>query len=122
MAIHNAMQVKMAEFKAVVQAPLLPGEVPKVMGYLATPETLFEMLEILASTGYEVSLRHDKKRKNHSVCIKGAAADCLNAGLWLYGNGETLHNAFCSALYKHFEIFQQGRWEDRDTDGSSAVS
>jgi len=122
MAIHNAMQVKYAEFKAVIQAPLLPDEVPQVMGYIATGEQLFELLDVLVQTGYEVSCRQDKKRKNFSVCLKGASIDCINAGLWLYGNGESLHMAFCSALYKHFVVYSQKKWEDRDTDGSSAVS
>lgn len=122
MAIHNAMQNKTASFQAVIQCSFLPDEPKKVVGYIASPDQIIEMIEIVGLTGYEISIRHDKKRENWSVCLKGVSTDCVNAGLWLYGNGESQHMAFCAVFYKHFELYAQERWQDRISASGGGVS
>jgi len=111
-----------APFLAVVQHTFIPEDIPLVVAYVTDEAHLFQMLEILGSTGYEVSQRYDKSRESWSVCIKGADRDCTNAGKWMYGNGETLNLAYCSALYKHFQVFKQGEWRGSEAKGSSILS
>ena len=110
MAVKNAHQRQVAPFLAVVQYTFMPNDAPLVVAYITTPEQILEMVEVVGQTGYEISQRYDKTRESWSVCLKGADRDCVNAGKWMYGNGETLHLAFCSVMYKHFEIFGQKEW------------
>lgn len=122
MANKNALQRQVAPFLAVVQYTFLPEEAPKVQAYITNEKQVFEMLEILGSTGYEVSMRYDSVRDSWSVCLKGADRECLNAGKWMYGNGKSLHLAFCSALYKHFEVYEQREWIGNTSGAESLFS
>jgi len=118
----NALQNQVAPFLAVVQHTFMPDEVPTVMAYLPDDKSILDGLENLGLTGYEVSARYDKQRESWSVCIKGADRDCVNAGKWMYGNGGTLQLAYCSAFYKHFEVFKQKEWTGSEAKGSLLLS
>jgi len=122
MAKKNAAYNKTASFQEVIQCSFMGKEADKVVGYIATPEALIDMTEILTSTGYEVSVRFDPVRENYSVCLKGVSEDCPNAGLWLYGNADTLLDAYCSAYFKYFEIFEQKKWVARSTPNAGGIS
>lgn len=118
----NERKTQLAKFEEVIQCALLPDEVDKVVAYITTADDILELMEVLASQGYEVTFRYDALRKNYSVCVKGAITGCVNAGKWLYGNGDTSLTAFCSAFYKHFEIYKQEKWTHRSTGSSLGVS
>lgn len=122
MAKQNDPKFQAAKFEEVVQCTLTPEEGKAVLGYLTDAEGVLELTEVLMSQGYEVSFRFDPIRGNYSVCLKGAYASCNNAGCWLYGNGNTLTLAISSAFYKHFEIYQQGKWASRSADTQLGVS
>lgn len=115
-------QIKTASFQEVIQCSLFGKEADRVVGYIATSEALLDMTEILLSTGYEVSVRHNPKLENYSVCLKGVREDCTNAGLWLYGNADTVLDAYCAAYFKHFEVYEQKRWIDRMPEGKRGIS
>lgn len=122
MAFKNSFTQKKVEFKEVVQYALLPEDVSRVVAYLAEPSDVLEAMEQLAMTGYEVAIQRNEKHENFSVCLKGVSPECVNAGKWLYGNGKTLSGAFCSAAFKHFEIFKQGEWKQREVKQDYDVS
>lgn len=118
----NAMSRQIAPFQAVVQYTFLPEDAPLVLAYITEENQIFQMLEILGETGYETSQRYDPTREQWSVCLKGVERDCANAGKWMYGNGDSLHLAFCSVLYKHFEVFKQKEWKGSENASGMAFS
>lgn len=118
----NAAQQSVAPFLAVVQYTFMPEDIPNVVGFVEDGMSVMDALDILGTTGYEVSVRYDKQRESWSVCLKGADRECVNAGKWMYGNGNTLQLAYCSAFYKHFVVFKQGEWKGSEAKGSTILS
>lgn len=113
---------KLASFEAVIQYTFLPDQASEVIAYITSAVEILDLKLILLDTGYEVSQAYNPDRKNFSVCIKGIDKACVNAGRWLYGNGDTLHLAYCSAFYKHFVIFEQKVWNGNSSGSGMAVS
>ena len=111
-----------AKFEAVIQYTFLPDVISEVKAYVTSAVEVLDLIAILVDTGYEVSQAYNPDRKNFSVCIKGILPGSVNAGRWLYGNGDTLHLAFCSALYKHFVVFEQNAWNANQTDSGVGLS
>jgi len=109
-------------FEEVIQCSLFGKELDKVVGYIATADALLDMTETLLLLGYEVSHSYNPKHKNYSVCLKGVREDCTNAGLWLYGNADDLLTAYAAVYFKHFEVYESGRWVDRVPEGKGGIS
>jgi len=121
MAASNSSR-SIAKFETVIQYTFLPDQASEVMAYITTAQEVLDLTAILVDTGYEVSQSYNPDKKKFSVCLKGIQAGTINAGRWMYGNGDTLHLAYCAAYYKHFIVFEQKAWDGNTTNSGMAFS
>jgi hypothetical protein len=111
----------LAKFKKVIQIPLLPEEVAKVVAWDLTDNEIFATLQQLGYGGYSVSISYDGSADQWSVAVMGKYARCPNAGCVLYGNSPAFHDALKSALFKATIKAEGESWELLDEEPNRGI-
>jgi len=110
-----------AKFKKVIQIPLDPESVEKILAWDIDQEALWECVHTLVTTGHSITFSYDRELQTYSVSVNGKYEHCVNAGYIVYGNGGDFESALKSAIFKTCFLSDDPRWSTLDTAPSKNI-
>jgi len=95
----------------VVQIPLMPEIVEKLLSLKVSTEQLLEQFDPVLQEGYSLTITFDPSDGKYTARLAGISKMTANAGKLLYANGSTLRLTLLALYGKHFLVSKDGIWE-----------
>jgi hypothetical protein len=109
------------DWKGFVEISLTSEEKERIADSAWEPADYLSFLSRVVDDGYKVSIVSDSFNQCVVASLTGRASDCMNPGLTLSARGPETAGAIRALAYKHIEICEELRWDNRaETRGPDA--